>query len=144
MKTYSARSEDVQKDWYIYDADGQILGRLASDIARRLKGKNSPLYTPHVDTGDFVVVVNAEKILLTGRKMTEKVYYRHTGYPGGIKAATAKEMLEKHPDRVLFNAVKGMLPKNSLGRKMLKKLKVYCGTDHPHEAQSPKVARAEN
>lgn len=144
MKTYSARSEDVQKDWYIYDADGQVLGRLASDIARRLKGKNSPLYTPHVDTGDFVVVVNAEKILLTGRKMTEKIYYRHTGYPGGIKSATAREMLEKHPDRVLFNAVKGMLPKNSLGRKMLKKLKVYCGADHPHEAQSPKVASAEN
>lgn len=139
MKTYSAKSEDVAREWYFYDADGQVLGRLASDIARRLKGKLSPLYTPHVDTGDFVVVINAEKITLTGRKLAEKIYYRHSGYPGGLKSATAKEVLEKKPENLLRNAVKGMLPKNTLGRKMLKKLKIYAGNEHPHGAQLPKA-----
>lgn len=139
MKTYSAKSEDVSREWYLYDADGQVLGRLASDIARRLKGKLSPLYTPHVDTGDFVVVINAGKVTLTGRKLTEKLYYRHSGYPGGLKTATAKEVLEKNPENLLRNAVKGMLPKNSLGRKMLKKLKIYAGSEHPHAAQMPKA-----
>ncbi|MDD5475126.1 MAG: 50S ribosomal protein L13 [Syntrophales bacterium] len=137
MKTYSAKKEDISRKWYLYNADGQILGRLASDIARRLKGKYSPLYTPHVDTGDFVVVVNAEKISLTGRKLTEKMYYRHSGYPGGLKSATAREILEKSPEKLLLKAVKGMLPKNSLGRKMLKKLKIYTGGEHPHGAQLP-------
>ncbi len=144
MKTYSAKSGDITRQWYLYDADGQVLGRLASDIAQRLKGKNSPFYTPHMDMGDFVVVVNAEKIMLTGRKSAEKMYYHHSGYPGGLKATTAKQMLEKHPDRILRNAVRGMLPKNSLGRKMLKKLKIYAGSEHPHEAQSPGVAGAES
>ncbi|HET57880.1 MAG TPA: 50S ribosomal protein L13 [Deltaproteobacteria bacterium] len=144
MKTYSAKSGDITRQWYLYDADGQVLGRLASDIARRLKGKNSPFYTPHMDMGDFVVVVNAEKIMLTGRKSAEKMYYHHSGYPGGLKTTTAKQMLEKHPDRILRNAVRGMLPKNSLGRKMLKKLKIYAGSEHPHEAQSPGVAGAES
>lgn len=139
MKTYSAKSEVVSREWYLYDADGQVLGRLASDIARRLKGKLSPLYTPHVDTGDFVVVINAGKVTLTGRKLAEKLYYRHSGYPGGLKTATAKEVLEKNPENLLRNAVKGMLPKNSLGRKMLKKLKIYAGNEHPHEAQMPKT-----
>ncbi|OPL16561.1 MAG: 50S ribosomal protein L13 [delta proteobacterium MLS_D] len=144
MKTYSAKSGDIARQWYLYDADGKVLGRLASDIARRLRGKNSPFYTPHVDTGDFVVVVNAGKIMLTGRKSAEKMYYHHSGYPGGLKATTAKQMLEKHPDRILRNAVKGMLPKNSLGRKMLKKLKIYAGSEHPHEAQLSGVAGAES
>lgn len=144
MKTYSAKSGDIARQWYLYDADGKVLGRLASDIARRLRGKNSPFYTPHVDTGDFVVVVNAGKIMLTGRKSAEKMYYHHSGYPGGLKATTAKQMLEKHPDRILRNAVKGMLPKNSLGRKMLKKLKIYAGSEHPHEAQLSRVAGAES
>ena len=144
MKTYSSKGDDIVKKWYLYDADGKALGRLASDIARRLRGKNSPLYTPHADTGDYVVVINAEKIMLTGKKMTGEVYFRYSGYPGGIKSATAKELLERHPERLIFNAVRGMLPKNSLGRKMLKKLKVYAGSDHPHEAQSPIVVNADN
>ncbi|MCK9229969.1 MAG: 50S ribosomal protein L13 [Syntrophales bacterium] len=139
MKTYSAKSGDITREWYLYDADGQVLGRLASDIARRLKGKNSPLYTPHVDTGDFVVVINAEKITLTGRKRAEKVYYRHSGYPGGLKSATARDVLEKKPENLLRMAVRGMLPKNTLGRKMLKKLKIYAGSEHPHGAQLPKI-----
>ena len=144
MKTYSAKSEDLTKQWYLYDADGQVLGRLASDIARRLKGKNSPLYTPHVDTGDFIVVINAEKITLTGRKMTEKIYYRHSGYPGGLKSATAREIMEKNPEQLLRKAVKGMLPKNSLGRRMLTKLKIYAGGEHPHEAQLPRTPDSTN
>jgi len=139
MKTFSAKKEDIEKDWYLIDAEGKVLGRLASEIARRLRGKHKPVYTPHVDTGDFIVVVNAGKVSLTGKKLTDKVYYHHTGYPGGIKSVTAGELLKKKPERLLRMAVKGMLPKNSLGRRMLKKLKIYSGSEHPHEAQTPRL-----
>ncbi|TFG93827.1 MAG: 50S ribosomal protein L13 [Syntrophobacterales bacterium] len=135
MKTYSAKKEDVARDWYLVDAEGKVLGRLAVEIARRLRGKHKPVYTPHVDTGDFIVVVNAEKITLTGKKLTDKTYYHHSGYPGGLKSTTADKLLAEKPEEVLFSAVKGMLPKNSLGRQMLKKLKVYKGDKHPHKAQ---------
>lgn len=135
--TYSARSIDKSDKWYVVNADGAILGRMASEIAARLRGKRTPLYTPHVDTGDAVVVVNAEKIALTGRKWDQKIYYRHTGYIGGIKAITAKKLLEKKPEELVRHAVRGMLPKNKLGRALLKKLKVYVGPEHPHEAQQP-------
>jgi large subunit ribosomal protein L13 len=141
MKTYNARHEDIIKDWYLIDAEGQILGRLASEIARRLRGKHKPIYTPYVDTGDFVIVVNAGKVSLTGKKMSDKVYYHHSGYPGGLKMTYAGKMLKDHPEKVLLFAVRGMLPKNSLGRKMLKKLKIYTGNDHPHEAQCPQVIK---
>jgi large subunit ribosomal protein L13 len=137
MKTFFAKKEEVERRWVLVDAEGQILGRLASQIATALRGKNRPYYTPHVDTGDFVIVVNAEKVLLTGNKVEDKVYYRHSGYPGGIKSMTAGEMLEKKPDQVIKQAVKGMLPKNRLGKGMLTKLKVYAGPDHPHQAQQP-------
>jgi large subunit ribosomal protein L13 len=129
------------KDWYLIDAEGQILGRLASEIARRLRGKHKPIYTPYVDAGDFVIVVNAGKVSLTGKKMSDKVYYHHSGYPGGLRETSAGKMLQDHPEKVLFFAVRGMLPKNSLGRKMLKKLKIYTGNDHPHEAQCPQVIK---
>jgi len=138
MKTYSAKKEDVTRDWHLVDAEGKALGRLAAEIAKRLRGKHKPIYTPHIDTGDFIVVINAEKIALTGKKLTDKMYYHHTGYPGGLKSATAARMLEKKPEDLLMIAVKGMLPKNSLGRQMLKKLKVYSGDTHPHEAQMVK------
>jgi large subunit ribosomal protein L13 len=141
MKTYNAKHEDMVKDWYLIDAEGQILGRLASEIARRLRGKHKPIYTPYVDTGDFVIVVNAGKVSLTGKKMSDKVYYHHSGYPGGLRETSAGKMLQDHPEKVLFFAVRGMLPKNSLGRKMLKKLKIYTGNDHPHEAQCPQVIK---
>lgn len=141
MKTYNARHEDIVKDWYLIDAEGQILGRLASEIAKRLRGKHKPIYTPYVDTGDFVIVVNAGKVSLTGNKMSDKVYYHHSGYPGGLKMTNAGKMLKDHPEKVLLFAVRGMLPKNSLGRKMLKKLKIYTGNDHPHEAQCPQVIK---
>ncbi len=137
MKTFFAKKEEVERRWVLVDAEGQILGRLASQIATALRGKNRPYYTPHVDTGDFVIVVNAEKVLLTGNKVEDKVYYRHSGYPGGIKSMTAGEMLAKKPDQVIKQAVKGMLPKNRLGKSMLTKLKVYAGPDHPHQAQQP-------
>jgi len=137
MKTYSAKKEEVQRQWVMVDAEDMVLGRLASQIAHVLRGKNKPTFTPHVDTGDFVVVVNAEKIRLTGNKLDDKIYYRHSGYPGGIKSMTAREMLEKKPDQVILKAVRGMLPKNRLGRQMLNKLKVYVGPDHPHQAQQP-------
>ena len=137
MKTYSAKKEDVRRQWVMVDAEDMVLGRLASQLAHVLRGKNKPTFTPHVDTGDFVVVVNAEKIRLTGNKLDDKVYYRHSGYPGGIKSMTAREMLEKKPDQLVRKAVKGMLPKNRLGRQMLSKLKVYVGPDHPHQAQQP-------
>ncbi|MCK9273703.1 MAG: 50S ribosomal protein L13 [Syntrophales bacterium] len=137
MKTYSAKKKDISETWRLVDADGQVLGRLASEIAKRLRGKHHPVYTPHIDTGDFIVVVNAEKIVLTGKKLTDKKYYRHSGYPGGLKTTSAKELLDQDPEAVLKFAVKGMLPKNSLGRQMLKKLKVYRGSEHPHEAQRP-------
>lgn len=139
MKTFSGRKEDIKREWFVVNADGKVLGRLASEIARRLRGKHKPVYTPHVDTGDFIVVINAEKINLTGQKLTEKVYYSHSGYPGGIKATTAEKMLEKKPENLLRIAVKGMLPKNSLGRQMLTKLKIYRGSEHKHEAQMPRL-----
>lgn len=137
--TYSAKNTDNQNKWYVVDADGQILGRLASLIAARLRGKNSPLFTPHSDMGDSIVVINADKIMLTGRKWDQKNYYRHSGYVGGLKAITAKKLLEKRPEDLIRFAVKGMLPKNRLGRQIYKKLKVYAGTDHPHTAQQPEV-----
>ena len=137
MKTYSAKKEEVRRQWVMVDAEDMVLGRLASQIALVLRGKNKPTFTPHVDTGDFVVVVNAEKIRLTGNKLDDKVYYRHSGYPGGIKSMTAREMLEKKPDQLVRKAVRGMMPKNRLGRQMLKKLKVYRGPEHEHQAQKP-------
>ncbi len=135
--TVSTRSEDVVRDWHVLDADGVVLGRLASDCARLLIGKHKPSFTPHIDDGDFVVVVNAAKVALTGRKLEQKTYYRHTGYPGGIRSTTAGEMLAKHPGRLVEKAVRGMLPKNRLGRQMYRKLKVYAGPRHKHEAQQP-------
>ncbi len=139
MKTYNAKKEDITRSWCVIDAEGQILGRLASEIARRLRGKHKPVYTPYTDTGDFVIVVNAGKVSLTGKKLSEKVYYHYSGYPGGLKKMYAGKLLKDSPEKVLVSAVKGMLPKNSLGRKMLKKLKVYVNNDHPHEAQCPQV-----
>lgn len=137
--TYSATNADNPNKWWLVDADGAVLGRLASQIAATLRGKNNPLYTPHADLGDSVVVINAEKIVLTGRKMEQKHYYRHSGYIGGLKTITAKKLIEKRPEDVIRFAVKGMLPKNSLGRKLFKKLKVYAGDQHPHEAQQPET-----
>ena len=137
MKTFSAKPAEVTRDWLVVDASDKTLGRLASEIANRLRGKHKAIYTPHVDTGDYVVVVNAEKVRTTGNKLLGKTYYRHTGYPGGIKATTLQKMLETHPERVIESAVKGMMPKNPLGRAMFKKLKVYAGAEHPHTAQQP-------
>jgi large subunit ribosomal protein L13 len=137
VKTFSPKQDDIERTWYLVDAEGKVLGRLASQLARILRGKTKPIYAPHVDTGDFVVVVNAGKIRLTGRKTETKVYFRHTGYPGGLKETAVKALLAKKPERVLKHAVKGMLPKNALGRKMFKKLKVYAGPEHPHVAQQP-------
>ena len=137
-KTYVVKKEDVQPVWYVVDASGQTLGRLATQIAQVLNGKHKPIYSPAVDTGDFVIVVNAEKIHTTGRKLDQKMYYRYSGYPGGLRSTSLRDMLKKHPTRVLEHAVRGMLPKNRLGRRMLKKLKVYSGPDHPHGAQQPK------
>ncbi len=139
MKTYSAKKESVERGWYFVDAEGKVLGRLAAEIARRLRGKHKPVYTPHIDTGDFIVVVNAEKISFTGKKLTDKIYYHHTGYPGGLKSTTAGKMLAEKPEELLLSTVRGMLPKNSLGRQMLKKLKVYKGDKHPHKAQMVKT-----
>lgn len=139
MRTYSAKPHEVKREWYVVDASGQTLGRLATRIATILKGKHKPIYTPHVDCGDFVVVINADKIQVTGRKMEQKFYYRHSGYPGGLKQISLRDQLDKHPDRVIQSAVRGMLPKNRLGRQMIKKLKVYASPDHPHQAQQPKV-----
>ncbi|MDD5233576.1 MAG: 50S ribosomal protein L13 [Syntrophales bacterium] len=137
MKTFQAKKEEISRDWLVIDADGKILGRLASEIARRLRGKHKPIYTPHVDTGDFIIVVNADRIILTGKKESDKVYYHHSGYPGGLKSMNAETLKRKHPGAVLREAVKGMLPKNTLGRAMLSKLKIYTGPDHPHSAQCP-------
>jgi len=137
MKTYSAKKEDITRQWVVIDAQDQVLGRLATRIAHILRGKHKPIFTNHVDTGDFVVIVNAEKIRLTGKKLDGKVYYRHSGYPGGIKGMTAREMLDRKPEQVIRIAVKGMLPKNRLGSGMISKLKVYAGPDHPHKAQQP-------
>ncbi len=138
MKTYSAKKGEVERNWVVVDAEGQVLGRLASRIALILRGKDKPVFTPHVDTGDFVVVVNADKVVLSGKKLDDKVYYWHSGYPGGIKGIKAKDLLEKKPEELVRKAVKGMLPKNKLGRKIFGKLKVYAGPDHPHEAQQPR------
>jgi large subunit ribosomal protein L13 len=137
VKSYCAKPNEVQQDWLLVDAEGQTLGRLAVEIAHRLRGKHKPVFTPHVDTGDFIVVINAEKVKLTGKKLEDKKYYRHTGYPGGIRETNAAKMLATKPTDILTIAVKGMLPKNSLGRKMLSKLKVYTGSVHPHQAQQP-------
>ncbi|PKN52285.1 MAG: 50S ribosomal protein L13 [Deltaproteobacteria bacterium HGW-Deltaproteobacteria-13] len=137
MKTYMAKAETTDKKWYIADASGKVLGRLASEIALRLRGKHKATYTPHVDTGDFIIVVNAEKILLTGKKLTDKKYYSYSGYPGGLRETTAGKMLAEKPENLIRIAVQGMLPKTNLGRKMLKKLKVYSGNAHIHEAQCP-------
>ena len=136
-KTYVTKNEDVQREWYVVDATGQTLGRLATRVAHRLRGKHKPIYSPSVDTGDYVIVVNADKIHVTGRKLDQKIYYRHSGYPGGLKQITLRNLLQKHPTRVIEHAVRGMLPKNRLGRRMFKKLKVYAGPNHPHEAQQP-------
>ncbi|WP_220463661.1 50S ribosomal protein L13 [Sediminihaliea albiluteola] len=137
MKTFSAKAEEVSRDWFVVDASDKTLGRLASEIAHRLRGKHKPEYTPHVDTGDYIVVINAEKIRVTGAKATDKMYHHHTGYPGGLKSMSFEKLIEKAPERVLQGAVKGMLPRNPLGRAMFKKLKVYAGTEHPHAAQQP-------
>jgi len=139
MKTISAKKESVEHKWCVIDAQGQAVGRLAVVIARRLCGKHKPIYTPHIDTGDYVIVVNAEKILLTGNKLEQKIYYKHSGYPGGLKMIKAKNLLQRKPERVLEHAVKGMLPKSRLGRRMYKKMKIYTGPNHPHEAQQPEV-----
>jgi len=138
MKTFSAKAHEVNRDWYVVDAEGKTLGRLASEVARRLRGKHKPVYTPHVDTGDYIIVVNADKVHVTGKKATDKIYYHHTGYIGNLKSATFNQMQEKAPGRVIELAVKGMLPKNPLGRAMYRKLKVYAGPEHNHAAQQPK------
>ena len=138
QKTWNAKVGEVPRNWYVVDAEGQTLGRLSTRIADTLRGKDKPQYTPHTDTGDFVVVVNAEKIAVTGKKMDEKMYYRHSGYPGGLKERTLREQLERRPTDVLRKAVKGMLPRNRLARQQLLKLKIYAGPEHPHEAQTPK------
>ena len=138
VKTYTATPSTVKRDWYVVDATGLTLGRLATEIARRLRGKHKAEYTPHIDTGDYIVVVNAEKIHVTGNKLKDKIYRHHSGYPGGVKSITLEKLLQKAPERVIENAVKGMLPKNSLGREMYRKLKVYAGSQHQHTAQQPK------
>jgi len=137
MKTFMAKNEEINRKWWIIDAEDKIVGRVASKIASILRGKTKTIYTPHVDTGDFVVVINADKMRFTGRKLDDKKYYNHSGYMGGIKEITAKKLFEKKPEEIIIKAVKGMLPKNKLGRKMFKKLKVYAGTEHPHSAQKP-------
>lgn len=138
MKTYVVKEGEIKREWYVVDAEGKTLGRLASKIARVLMGKHKPYYTPHLDTGDFVIVVNADKIRVTGRKLDQKMYYRYSGYPSGLKSVTLRKQMATHPDRVIWAAVRNMLPKNKLGRAMLKKLKVYASPDHPHAAQQPK------
>jgi large subunit ribosomal protein L13 len=139
MKTFSAKPESVKRDWYVVDADGKTLGRLATEIASRLRGKHKPEYTPHVDTGDYIIVVNCDKIAVTGAKRTDKTYYHHTGYIGGIKSITFDKLLDKAPEQIIEKAVKGMLPKGPLGRAMFRKLKVYAGSEHQHAAQQPQV-----
>ena len=140
MKTYSAKPEDIHRKWFLVDAEGVVLGRLASLVATRLRGKHKPIYTPHIDCGDHIVIINADKVHMTGNKHAHKTYYRHTGYPGGIRSTTAGKILKgKHPERVVEKAVQRMIPKGPLGRQVLRKLKVYAGSDHPHEAQEPEV-----
>ncbi|MEV0235778.1 50S ribosomal protein L13 [Nonomuraea sp. NPDC050786] len=137
MRTYSPKPADVQRQWYVIDATDVVLGRLASHVATLLRGKHKPIFAPHVDTGDFVIVINADKVALSGNKLEQKKAYRHSGYPGGLRSVTYGELMEKRPEKAVEKAVKGMLPKNSLGRKMAKKLKVYAGSEHPHQAQQP-------
>ena len=137
MKTFSAKNHDIDRNWYLVDAQNKTLGRLSTEIATRLRGKHKPIYTPHVDTGDYIVVVNAPKIRVTGKKMTDKVYYKHTGYIGNLKSENLETMLEKYPEKVLMKSVRGMLPKNKLGRAMIKKLRVFAGPEHTHIAQQP-------
>ena len=143
MKTYSAKPGEITREWYLVDADGQTLGRLATLIADTLRGKRKPVYTPHVDTGDFVIVVNAEKVAVTGSKLDQKIYHRHSGYPGGLKSRTLREQLDRRPTEVLRIAVKGMLPKNRLARQQLTKLKIYAGPEHPHGPQNPQPLKLE-
>ncbi len=139
MKTYSAKAGEIDRDWYVVDATDKTLGRLAAEIAHRLRGKHKAEYTPHVDTGDYIVVINAEKVRVTGAKATDKMYHHHTGYPGGLKSISFEKLIDKAPERVIQGAVKGMLPRTPLGRAMFRKLKVYAGTEHPHAAQQPQV-----
>lgn len=139
MKTFQAKKETIERKWYVVDAEGKTLGRLATEVASVLKGKHKPIYTPHVDCGDYVIIVNAEKIVLTGKKWTDKMYYRHSKYPGGLKATSAEDVMAKHPTRMVEQAVKGMLPKTRLGADMYRKLFVYAGPDHKHEAQQPEA-----
>lgn len=139
MKTLFAKSADVEKKWSVIDADGMVVGRLATRVASILRGKNKPIFTPHADTGDYVIIVNAEKVRFTGNKLDKKIYYRHSGYPGGIKQKTARNIMNDSPEKIIMTAVSGMLPKNKLGRQQLKKLKVYRGSDHPHKAQNPEI-----
>ncbi len=139
MKTFAANNQNVTRDWFVVDATGKPLGRLASEIARRLRGKHKPEYTPHVDTGDYIVVINADKVHVTGNKMQDKMYYSHSGYIGNMKSISLEKLMAKHPERAINNAVKGMMPRTSLGRAMLKKLKVYAGNEHQHEAQQPRA-----
>lgn len=139
MRTFTAKKAEIEREWYLVDAEGQTLGRLASAIAPILKGKHKPIYTPHLDCGDYVIVINADKVRVTGRKLDQKFYYHHSGYPGGLTSISLRDQLTKHPERVLQAAVRGMLPKNKLGRQMFKKLKVYADDSHPHQAQQPKL-----
>jgi large subunit ribosomal protein L13 len=143
IKTYTPKPEDIQREWFVIDAEGQTLGRLATQIAQILRGKHKPIFSPHVDVGDYVIVINCEKIRVTGRKLDQKLYYRHSGYPGGLRTVTLRQLLDRFPERVIRLAVRGMLPRNKLGRKMIKKLKIYQGNTHPHEAQQPKVYEIE-
>ena len=137
MQTYSVKPTDIEKKWFVVDASGKVLGRLASEISLVLRGKHKPIYAPYMDTGDFVIVINADKVRLTGKKTEQKFYFRHSGYPGGAKTVRLDKMLQKHPERVIMSAVRGMIPHNRIGRSQLKKLKVYAGSDHPHQAQQP-------
>ena len=139
MKTISTKHSDVERKWHVVDADGLVVGRLASQVAKILRGKNKPIFTPHVDTGDYVVIVNAGKVRFTGNKLENKAYYRHTGFTGGLKTTMAKDIMKKSPEKIIYSAVRGMLPKNKLGRQQFKKLKVYGGTEHPHNAQNPET-----
>ena len=139
MRTYTAKAGDIQRDWYVVDATGKTLGRLASEVAQIIRGKHKPIFTPHMDCGDFVIIINAQKIHVTGRKMEQKMYYRHSGYPGGLRTESLGDLLGSNPTRVFYLAVRGMLPKGRLGRAMIKKLKIYASDSHPHEAQQPKV-----
>jgi len=139
MKSYMAKPEEIERKWYVIDAEGKVLGRLATEVASILRGKHKPIYTPHVDTGDFVIVINADKVKLTGKKLEQKKYYYHSGYPGGLKSVFYNRMMEENPEKAIELAVKGMMPKNKLGRQMFKKLKVYSGPEHKHEAQQPEL-----